>query len=555
MPPPGGKRTSLVSLAGNAYQLAGDQNQMARFRSTYGTGGLFSPGEPLVPVEPEKVRLWDFPVGWNYIYTPRHSEPISFAQLRALAENHDITRLAIETRKDQIEALDWQVVPRDPDKAKGRAAGDGRIKTVTGFLEHPDGVRPFGTWLREALEDLLVLDAPAFEIRRTRGGEIIGLDVIDGSTIDLLIDDTGRVPRPPAPAYEQVIHGRPWKLLTTDDLLYFPRNRRPQKVYGFSPVEQIVMTINIALRRQVMQLQHFTESNVPAGLMAAPDNWTAEQIRQFQEWFDAILAGNTAERTKLIWGPAGSKYQAFKEAPFADDFDEWLARVVCYAFSLPPTPFVHQVNRATADTAQEAALNEGLAPLMGWVERFWNHIIQDRLGHPDLAFAWAENKPVDALEQMNVLTGYVKEGIYTRNEAREILGADPDPDGDVLTVDSGKGPVPLRDAVNPPEPAPEPGAAGAPPDNAAGDGEPSQKPAEGEGAAEKAALPFRPTAQGGYGRAAPGRRPGGPRAAAQPHRGGAGGGAGPLPRSGGRAHRPADRAIAEAAPADAALYP
>jgi hypothetical protein len=113
------------------------------------------------------------------------------------------------------------------------------------------------------LEDLLVIDAPALEVRHNRAGEIAGLDVVDGATIKLLFDDTGRRPNPPAPAFEQVIHGRPWKLLSAAELIYWPRNPRPHKAYGFSPVEQIVMTVNIGLRRQIMQLQHFTEGNVP----------------------------------------------------------------------------------------------------------------------------------------------------------------------------------------------------------------------------------------------------------------------------------------------------
>jgi hypothetical protein len=286
MPAPDGKRTSLASYTWGGW---GSQNDITRFRDVFQPDrGSFSPSYPLVPPEREQVRLWDYPVGYNAIYTPRSYEAIGFDELRALAESHDITRLAIETRKDQIEKLDWTIKSRN-EKTPGEDAA-GRIDQLTDFWRSPDGERPFATWLREALEDVLVLDAAAFELRRNRGGKIIGLDVVDGSTVKVLLDDTGRRPRPPAPAYEQIIHGRPWRLLTSDELMYLPRNPRPHKAYGFSPVEQIVTTVNIGLRRQAMQLQHFTEGNVPPGLLNAPDGWSPEQIRQFQEWFDSILA-------------------------------------------------------------------------------------------------------------------------------------------------------------------------------------------------------------------------------------------------------------------------
>ena len=442
MPPAGGVRTALVSSNwGTPGTIAGGQDDAARFAAVFATGGLFSPGQPLVPPEPERLRVWDYPVGANFIYTPRADEALSFAELRTLAECHDITRLAIETRKDQIEKLDWRIRPRG-----GRAAGPdaaARIEQLTRFWQRPDGEQPFATWLRKALEDLLVLDAPTFEVRRNRGGALIGLDVVDGATIKLLVDDTGRRPRPPAPAFEQVIHGRPWRLLTADELLYLPRNPRPHKAYGFGPVEQIVMTVNIALRRQVMQLQHFTEGNVPPGLLNAPDGWNVEQITQFQEWFDSVLAGNTGSRSRLIWGPGGAKYQAFKEAPYKDDFDEWLARIVCYAFSLPPTAFVRQLNRATAQTAQEAAQDEGEAPLMGWVKRLVDHVIQDIAGEPDLEFAWAVERAADPAEQAKVLSTYVRDGIYAINEARNLLGLDPVPGGDQPMIYGTQGAAPL----------------------------------------------------------------------------------------------------------------
>jgi HK97 family phage portal protein len=434
---PGGKRTALASYSWGGL---GSQNDITQFREVFQPDqGIFSPGYPLVPPERERVRVWDFPVGYNTIYTPRAYEPIGFHELRALAENHDITRLAIETRKDQIEKLEWVVRPRD--KKKLRPDASARVAMLTEFWRKPDGEQPFGTWLRELLEDLLVLDAPCLEVRRNRGGDIIGLDIVDGSTIKVLVDDTGRRPRPPAPAYEQIIHGRPWRLLTSEQVLYLPRNKRPHKAYGFGPCEQIVMTINIGLRRQLMQLQHFTDGNVPPGLVNAPDGWNADQIRQFQEWFDSILAGNTGSRTRLIWAPTGAKYQAFKEAPYKDEFDEWLARIVCYAFSLPPTAFTPQVNRATAQSAQETALEEGLAPLAGWVKRLVDSVIQDRMGHTDLEFVWSEARPTNAKAQASILDIYVKDGVYTLNEARDILGLTAVEGGDQPMFQTSQGPV------------------------------------------------------------------------------------------------------------------
>ena len=451
MPPAGGKRTTLTHLApiaSHSWGGWGSQNSVTEFREVFQPGqGIFSPGYPLVPSEPERVRLWNFPVGYNTAYTPHSYEPIGFDELRALAESHDITRLAIETRKDQIEKLEWTIKSRDDRHPVANASA--RIGRLTEFWRMPDGEQPFATWLREALEDVLVLDAPAFEIRRNRGGEIIGLDVVDGSTIKVLIDDTGRRPQPPAPAYEQVIHGRPWRLLSDAELIYLPRNRRPHKAYGFGPVEQMVLTVNIGLRRQVMQLQHFTDGNVPSGLMSAPDSWSTQQISQYQEWFDSVLAGNTGNRTRLFWGPSGAKYQAFKEAPYKDDFDEWLARIVCYAFSLPPTAFTQQVNRATAQTAQEAALEEGLAPLMGWVKRLVDSVIQKRMGHSDLEFAWSNLRPTDPKDQSAILTSYVRDGIFTVNEARDALSLDPVEGGDAPMFLTAQGPIRLRDTIAP----------------------------------------------------------------------------------------------------------
>src|SRR5215831_16219815 len=121
MPPAGGKRTPLTQpgrapIASYSWGGWGSQNDITQFRDVFQPDqGIFSPSYPLVPPEPERVRLWDFPVGYNTTYTPRSYEPVSFAELRALAESHDVTRLAIETRKDQIESSTGPSSPRRPN--------------------------------------------------------------------------------------------------------------------------------------------------------------------------------------------------------------------------------------------------------------------------------------------------------------------------------------------------------------------------------------------------------------------------------------------------------
>ncbi len=80
-----------------------------------------------------------------------------------------------------------------------------------------------------------------------------------------------------------MLKGLPAVNYSARDIIYRPRNVRAHKVYGYSPVQQVLMTVNIALRRQLWQLDYFTEGSIPDALIGVPQGWTPEQIKQFQE--------------------------------------------------------------------------------------------------------------------------------------------------------------------------------------------------------------------------------------------------------------------------------
>lgn len=402
---------------------------------------MFSPGVPPVPPDPQPVRVTDFPAGYNLNWTPRAYEPFTFAQLRSFA-NVEIPRLAIETRKDQVERLSWRV--RSKLNRKKRADADERIRATEKLLTKPDGETWFHDWLRPVLEDMLVIDAPTVERRFNRGGQLIGLDVVDGATIKVLVDATGRRPKAPEPAYEQVIKGRIWNQLTTRDIIYYPRNIRSNHIYGFSPVEQIIVTIETIIKRQTAQLSYFTESNVPRGIVNVPDGWTPDQVKEFYDWLQQILAGNLAARSGMIPVPAATKYQNIKDPPIKDEFDEWLARLVCYCFSIPPTPFIKQMNRGTAQEDADRSLEEGLSPLLSWTERLFNGIIQGDLGNSDLEFAWDTDAELDREKLSRVHDIYLRNGTYSVNMVLDELGQERiGPEGDKHFIYTGTGAQPL----------------------------------------------------------------------------------------------------------------
>lgn len=389
----------------------------------------FGPLDPLTPTAPGEVagRILDYPSGYNLVQQPRAYE-ISFQMLRNLADSYDLLRTVIETRKDQLARLRWNIAPRDP-KTKFEGDLKGRAQTIEKFFQRPDRVHFWDAWLRMLLEDLLVIDAPAVYLRRTRAGDLYGLEVIDGALVKRVIDDWGRTPEPPLAAYQQVLKGFPAVNYTTRDLLYRPRNIRAHKIYGYSPVEQILMTVSIALRRQVFQLNYFTEGNIPEALIGTPENWTPDQIRQFQVWFDSMLEGNLAARRRMHFVPGGAAkaFIQLKQEELFGMAEEWIARVVCFAFSVSPQPFIKMMNRATAQVAQETAVEEGLAPLQDWIKNLIDTVIVDEFGENELEFQWVNEDELDPKTKSEIVRAESESGLMTMNQARAKMGLDPYP--------------------------------------------------------------------------------------------------------------------------------
>lgn len=426
-PPEGGKITPISSNI--VARVAGTLTTAVAGAIRGASEAWFGPQQPLVPTAnpSPKGRAWDYAPGFNLNIQPRPYEPVSFDELRGLAESCDIVRLLIETRKDQMVALPWDIVSKADrgKKIKKNSENDTRIEEIRKFLRRPDRVHDWAQWLRMILEDMLVIDAATIYRRRDRGGKLYSLMPMDGATLALKIDENGLLPEAPEPAFQQILHGTVAADYTQAELYYLPRNPRTHDIYGYSPVEQIIVTINTVIRRLISQMNYYTEGNIPAGLMPLPADWTPADIEVFTKALDARLSGNLAERQKLIPVPNGTTIEEVKTPPQVDMADEWFTRICCFCFSISPQPFVKEMNRATAESSRQQAKEEGLGPIQLWVKGFMDRIIEEDFGAEDLEFKWLDDKEQDPKVQAEVHQIYANAKVLTRNEIRADLGREP----------------------------------------------------------------------------------------------------------------------------------
>jgi SPP1 gp7 family putative phage head morphogenesis protein len=341
--------------------------------------------------------------------------------LRAVADSVDVIRAAINAKKRHVQALNYDVVGPDDEVAAG----------LKRLLAHPVPGMTWRQWLSQILEDVLVLDAGAAYVWRNRGGELYGFLPIDGATIVPIT--AGITPRPPAPAYQQYIYGGVHAELTSDELLYALMNPRTNSRYGFSPVEAVLHTASIALRRMDGFADEMDDSNVPAFFGEVPEGWTADQIGDWQDYWDAMTE-NRPHRG--IWGPAGADVKFPPRFETRTDFDLWLAQLTLAIFEVQPQELglTMDVNRATGDVQEEITLRRSVRPMAMLVAEMIDTGF-DVTGYGEYHLRFPELEERSREEIRADAAAFIPLGVLTQNEIREELGKDPVPDGDIPMPD------------------------------------------------------------------------------------------------------------------------
>lgn len=356
----------------------------------------------------------------------------------------------------QFTALDWEVKPRKAEKAE--KADDPQIDEIADFLRYPDKEHDWAQWISGILDQMLVLDATSIYAAPTRGAGVYALQVLDGSTIKPVLDLGGRRPLAPLPAFQQVLKGLPAIDYTADELIYYPQTYRPGRIYGYSRVEQAYDLIESAISRLKSQRGYFDYGNVGDGYFSAPEGWqNVDNIVALEQRWNSMMTGDPGSRRRATFLPSGVEWHPTKTDILADEYDEFLIRLLCFPFGVAPTPFMKQagLGHGSAQTDHEAAEEGGVASLMQFVERLMSLILAKWWNRPDLEFAFTDDRVMDPKTAADIEDIRLKNGSLTIDEVRDRRGEKPyaDGSGSKPMIYGGSAQL-LEDAIKPPEPMP-----------------------------------------------------------------------------------------------------
>ena len=437
-------------------------------------GRPFSPGAPLPPTVgadelAQGARQWQYPVGANIQIAPRGEVPTltPFQQLRSLARLYPPAAICIRTRIEEFQGLGWAVVAKDKRR---QSQLQELCDQAAAFWAMPDRQNEFGSWLAMLLRDCFEVDALALYPRKDRGGRLYALEPIDGTSIKPLLNSRGAIA-----SYQQVLYGLPWGQYgrpqasevigeyAPHELIYRPRMPRTDSPYGQPPTEDIILTVNTGLRKINQDLAHFTDGNIPPMIANPPDaTLNPEQLKQFEEWFNAVLAGNDAARSRIRFVPWPLNLKELRPFSYETELDLWMLQLTFAAFGVPPQEagFTHDTNRATAEQQQNVNERRGLKPLAVWMKGLFDRVIQapaDRggLGCPMLEWQWTFAESEDRKAQAEIDKIYAVDiGAISRAEVRTLrFGSE---------LDGPPPQVAEEGAASPPRPLPSAPAATTP---------------------------------------------------------------------------------------------
>ena len=344
-----------------------------------------------------------------------------------------IARRAVNTIKNPIAMLDWEIAPKAGVELNAEIAG--QIEVVKACFERPNNDDSFRTLIEQLIEDILC-GAGAVEIQPS--GNVLRplwMWPVDGLTIQVYPGWSGK---PNEIRYAQVLGfgtytGGDQRIdLRNDELIYVRPNPNSSTPFGVGALEVAFNTVANLLATGEF-VGNVASNQRPAILIDLGDI-DSDAIGAFRSFWRNEVEGQGQVPIVGMGGAPGDHRSRGIEIqrlhPEGDQgmflkYQEFLMRVIAAAFDISPAnlSIERDVNRSTADTAQDRDYNHAIRPLADLISsHLTREAIHGVLGFSQIEFRWKNLNREDEEATSQIWTRYWQNNIVTANEVRTKIG-------------------------------------------------------------------------------------------------------------------------------------
>ena len=390
--------------------------------------------------------------GHYSVYTEQRSlMPAQYWQLYKTAPD---VRACVDSIVRRIATWDWAVKPTiDPREKEEYKKAHDVAESVRRFLEVPNasGV----TWqetMTALVTNLLVYDAGAMELVRSKSGDLVELAVWLGTEWFPITDEHGHLLR-----FEQEREGvgQSGAELAPGDLAYFQLFRNTRSNLGLPLLESVINECITTILADEHAMTALDADEIPPGLLvlggvAGPAAERARADLQSMRGKDHSIRVITSPVPQGIEAKWVELRRSPKDLEMREIVDS-MRRTIWRVFGVTPVELgdTDGVPRAAAEVQMDVASSHLITPILELLQARINAQIMPALlgDNVDLVrFAFDRAAPASAKEKLDNAKRaetLLKSGVLTINEVRSEMGYLPVDGGDQPLLYTSVGPLPL----------------------------------------------------------------------------------------------------------------
>jgi hypothetical protein len=372
---------------------------------------------------------------------------LSYDVLKRISRQLTVIAAILQRRTSQVAAfsapyrltksLGYEIKHKDPEHQTTRSEKL-FIKQLERFVAvcgQPDAIREitsstwddFDTFLRKFVRDSLVFDQACMELIPDRAGRPCAFMAVDASTIrlavteeDLLEAGSGagtvalettrrvlanplagpygrgrQIPPPDRVDYVQVFQGQIVNLYAKEELAFCIRNPRTDLYangYGFSELEQLVLTVTSILWAEEYNRNFFRNGSIPKGILNfKSDTPDPESLEAFKTYWTAQMTGVQNAWRLPMFQSEGLDYINLQLNNRDMEFTQWVEyqlKLATALYGMDPSEINFDISRASSgqplfESPSEGRISDskenGLRPLLRFIARMINRHVIDAI--------------------------------------------------------------------------------------------------------------------------------------------------------------------------------